>query len=113
MPGIKAPTNSIVFSTDPDYRPESSNVESSTSFPPEKQELRLHLDRRGGGKVVTIVRGFQGPVEDLEFLARALKKQLGTGGSVKNGEILIQGSVRDQVLKYLRQNNYQVKKAGG
>lgn len=112
MPRINPKTSSIVYSTDPDFRPDVSEPEPP-DVSPDRQELRLHLDRRGGGKVVTIIRGFQGSSQDLLDLARSLKKYLGTGGSVKNGEILIQGAVRDQTMEYLRQKQFRVKKAGG
>ncbi len=112
MSKINSKTSSIVYSTDPEFRHDVSEAKPLT-VSPGQQEIRLHLDRRGGGKVVTIIRGFQGSPTELRDLARSLKKYLGTGGSVKNGEILIQGAVRDQVMKYLQQKQFRVKKSGG
>jgi len=75
--------------------------------------LRVHLDRRGGGKIVTIVRGYEGNKQDLNALGKLLRKKCGVGGTVKNNEILIQGNVREKVLKFLNDKGYTVKLSGG
>lgn len=76
--------------------------------------VRLRIERKGrGGKTVTLVEGLPNQEELLKELARDLKKQCGTGGSVKNGIIEIQGDVRDTVMKVLQEKRFTVKKAGG
>jgi len=105
----------IVYSTDPSYSfpPEENNDAETLS--PEQQKLRLRLDtKQRAGKAVTLIQGFIGKDEDLEDLGKKLKNFCGTGGSVKDGEILIQGDQRDKVLQWLLKNQYKnSKKAGG
>lgn len=76
------------------------------------QQIRLHLDRKGGGKVVTVVRGMV-PSSSLRLIARELKKGCGVGGTVKNGDILIQGSHREKIKEILANKGYKVKLSGG
>ena len=104
----------LVFSTDPDYRMES-NEEEIESAPAQQQRLRVMLDKRNRrGKAVTLVTGFEGNEEDLKALGKSLKSYCGVGGSVKEGEIIVQGDQRDKVLKYLLDKGYsQTKKSGG
>jgi translation initiation factor 1 len=102
----------IVYSTNPDFRiPED---EEAVSLPPDRQQLYVWLESKGrGGKTVSLVKGFNGKNNDLEDLAKALKGLCGTGGSVKDGEILIQGDFRDKIMAWLSSRGYKVKKAGG
>ena len=102
----------IVYSTDPNFSLSSDIVESE-SILKDNQNLRVHLDRRKGGKIVTIIRGYQGPISELKTLANSLKKKLSVGGSVKNDEILLQGNLRKKVLKFLLSNNFNAKPSGG
>jgi len=103
----------IIFSTNPDFSFETGDSEQE-ALPPAQQKLRIHLDRKQrGGKVVTLIKGFLGPEEDMEALAKLLKSRCGVGGGAKDGEILIQGDHLDRVLAILLENGYsQTKKSG-
>lgn len=104
----------IVFSTDPDYD-ESNNLEEEEETPnANQQDLRIWLDRKKRrGKEVTLVTGYVGKEDDLKDLGKTLKVKCGGGGSVKDGEIMIQGDHRDRILKILTDMGYKAKKAGG
>lgn len=100
----------IVYSTNPDYNYEYQNNEEAETLAPEKQNLRVVLDsKQRKGKVVTLVQGFVGSEDDLKELAKLLKNKCGVGGSVKDGEIIIQGELREKVLTILCDNKYRVK----
>jgi translation initiation factor 1 len=100
--------NGYVFSTDPDFV--FQNEESSAeTLPPAKQRLRILLDtRHRGGKTVTAVIGFIGRAEDLESLGKKMKQYCGTGGSVKDGQILIQGDQTVKVRTFLQKEGYKI-----
>lgn len=103
----------MVYSTNPDYTFQNREEPEAETLPPARQELRVWLDRRQrAGKVVTLVKGFVGREEDLQALAKELKSKCGTGGSAKEGEILIQGDCRDRVVELLLKAGYKCKKAG-
>lgn len=102
----------LIYSTNPDFQPDSEDSESYNEDIG-SMNLRIFLDRLGGNKVVTRVTGYEGSPENLEKLGKELKQKCGTGGSVKEGTILIQGDKRDQVLQFLIKSGYKAKKAGG
>lgn len=103
----------VVYSTNPDFN-YFENIPGLQETPAnEDQNLLVRIERKGrGGKVVTIVEGFVGSVEDLKELGKMLKNKCGVGGSEKDGEIIIQGDVRDKVFQILTGNNYRAKKSG-
>ena len=104
----------IIYSTDPSYSYEEEQQDVET-LKPEQQKLRIRLEtKQRAGKAVTLIQDFIGKQEDLEDLGKKLKNFCGTGGSVKDGEILIQGDQRDKVLQWLLKNQYKnSKKVGG
>ncbi len=114
MKKSKADNNGFVFSTDPDFKFEDATQIQAT-LPPSQQRLRLQLEtKHRGGKTATVVIGFMGCGNDLDTLAKKLKSFCGTGGSVKDGEIIIQGDHRDKLLQWFGKNGYtDVKKSGG
>lgn len=105
----------FVFSTDSDFDPNQHSEEEETGTPPpSKQHLEAHYSSKGrAGKKVTVITGFEGTDEDLNDLGKTLKKKCGVGGSVKDGEIIIQGDVRDKIMSYLQEKGYKVKRVGG
>jgi len=103
----------VVYSTNPDFKFEENNGGETQTLPPARQQLKVYLDRLGGGKMVTRVSGFTGKQDDLDSLTKMLKQKCGVGGNSKDGEILIQGDNRDKILALLSKEGYQVKKAGG
>jgi len=96
----------IVYSTDPGFSVDGGFSEVETP-PPAQQQLIIVLDTKGrAGKSVTLVKGFAGMVADLEQLGKSLKSLCGTGGSVKDGEVIIQGDHREKILLWLLKNGY-------
>jgi len=105
----------IVYSTADSFAyAEAEGPAETETPPPDRQRLRVLLDRRARrGKVVTIVTGFSGTDADLNDLAKKLKQKCGVGGSAKDGEILIQGDFRTKVFEMLKSEGYGVKLAAG
>ena len=107
-------SNGFVFSTDPNFKLEEDEQVQET-LPANQQKLRIWLEtKHRGGKAATLVAGFIGTEDDLEELGKKLKTFCGTGGSVKDSEVIIQGDQRDKALQWLLKNGYtNTKKAGG
>lgn len=104
----------VVFSTSNDFAYQQAGSAEEPTLEPSKQQLKVLLDRSGrAGKTVTLVSGFVGTSHDLESLCKMLKTKCGSGGSVKDGEILIQGEMSDKVLMALEKEGYKAKRAGG
>lgn len=103
----KPDNRGFVYSTDPDFKFEEENsVEETLSAGQQKLRIRLDTKHRAG-KAVTLIEGFIGTENDLEDLGKKLKGFCGTGGSAKDGEIIIQGDQRDKVLQWLLKNDFK------
>lgn len=103
-----------VYSTNPDFQYENNSGDESETLPPNKQDLRVQLDKKQrNGKKATLITGFVGTEEDLKALAKILKTKFGVGGSAKDGEILVQGDFCNKVIDILKNENYKVKRSGG
>ena len=97
----------MVYSTNPDFEYTIVNDEQTDTLPKNQQKLRVHIEKNGrGGKVVTLVKGFVGTDADLKTLGKLLKSKCGVGGSVKDDEIIVQGSFRDRVVELLKAEGY-------
>ena len=97
----------VLYSTNPDFQYEYDAPPEAETLAPGQQKLRVQIEKKGrGGKTVTIVRGFVGKDDDLKSLARLLKNRCGVGGSTKDGEILIQGELKEKVLGILLESGY-------
>ena len=98
----------IVFSTDPSFKTDKEEQKLTETLAPAQQKLRIKLDtKHRAGKAVTLITGFAGKEDDIETLGKQLKNYCGTGGSVKDGEIIVQGDQRDKVLQWLLKNGYK------
>lgn len=96
----------LVYSTNPEAMAQTPEEDVETLNPAE-QKLRVRIDsKQRRGKTVTIVENFIGKSEDLEALGKTLKTKCGTGGNVKDGQILIQGDVQTKVLEFLKALGY-------
>lgn len=102
----------IVYSTNPDFQYQYDEEQISETLDPSKQKLKVYLDTKAKkkGKQATLINGFVGTEEDLKDLGKLLKTKCAVGGSVKDGEILIQGDFRDKIVQILAAEGYNVKK---
>ena len=97
----------VVYSTNPDYEYSDDSQEEADTLPKNQQKLRLNMERAGrGGKTVTLVKGFVGSDKDINALCKLLKQKCGVGGSVKDGEIIIQGDHRQRLVEILKKEGY-------
>jgi translation initiation factor 1 len=104
----------VVFSTNPDFKFDNNSQEEQETLPPGKQNLKVQLDKKKrAGKSVTLITGFAGTEADLNALGKLLKTKCSVGGTVKDGEILIQGDFVVRVMDILKNEGYKVKRIGG
>jgi translation initiation factor 1 len=104
----------VVYSTDTSFSFQHAPTGETATLPVAQQQLTVFLDTSGrAGKKMTVVAGFVGTSDDLESLSKILKTKCGVGGSCKEGEILIQGDVRDKLVQLLSQAGYKAKRSGG
>ena len=102
----------FVFSTNDNF--DLNQNEEQETIAPQQQHLEAMFSNKGrGGKTVTVIKGFEGPEEDLKALGKKLKTKCGVGGSIKDGEIIIQGKFRDKIMEILKSEGYNVKRVGG
>ena len=106
----KPDSRGFVYSTDPGFQFEEEN-DAQETLPPAQQKLKVRLDtKHRAGKAVTLVEGFTGTEDDLQELGKKLKSFCGTGGSAKDGEIIVQGDQREKVLQWLLKTGYKLSK---
>jgi translation initiation factor 1 len=102
--------NGVVFSTNPEFKYEDDSPLEKILLPWTSQKMKISLDKSGrAGKLVTLVEGFSGPDAELEKLAKELKTHCGTGGSAKEGMILIQGDVRQKAAVFLEKKGVKIR----
>ena len=99
----------VVYSTNPDFKYDSGEAEETATVPPDKQLLRVELDKRNG-KPATLITDFRGTDDALKELAKTLKVKCGAGGSSRDGEILVQGDFRVKIAGWLEEMGYKVKR---
>lgn len=97
----------VVYSTNPDFKYETAEEEETETPEKSRQKLRVSIEKKGrGGKTVTLVSGFTGRGDDLKELGKLLKTKCGVGGSVKEGEIIIQGEFKQRIIELLKSEGY-------
>jgi translation initiation factor 1 len=103
-----------MYSTNPDFEFQQESKEISSTPANNQQDLRVQLDKKQrAGKAVTLITGFVGLGSDLLDLGKKLKSKCGVGGTVKDGEIIIQGDFREKIIQILQSEGYKVKRIGG
>jgi translation initiation factor 1 len=104
----------VVYSTNPNFSYQEEEEDVQDTLPKNQQKLYVSIDKKQrAGKEVTLIEGFIGLEDDLKELGKVLKSKCGVGGSVKDGEILIQGNFRDKIIELLQKEGYGVKRKGG
>jgi len=103
----------VVYSTNQEFEYKGERKDQQETLPPGQQKLYVSLDKKNRkGKAVTLVEGFIGSEDDLKSLGKELKSKCGSGGTAKDGEIIIQGDFRDRVSAMLKDKGYKVKRKG-
>lgn len=103
----------VVYSTADNFEFTYQQSDEAVTLPAKQQNLKVFLDKSmRAGKQVTLVSGFIGTKDDLESLGKMLKSKCGVGGSVKDGEVIIQGDHRDKIILILQKEGYKAKRAG-
>lgn len=98
----------LVYSTDPNFKIEEEKTIEEQTILPAEQKIKIRLDKKHrGGKIVTLIENFVGTDADKEELGKKLKTVCGAGGSVKDGEILVQGDNKDRVLQWFLKNGFK------
>ena len=106
-------TGGLVYSTNSELDIEQANTKEN-QYKKEDFIISVCFEKKGRkGNGATIIKGFLGSNSELSFLAKKIKTSLGTGGSIKNGDIILQGRIQDQVIEILQKNGYKSKKVGG
>jgi translation initiation factor 1 len=101
----------VMYSTNKNFEYQYEREEDT--LPINQQLLEVWIDKKNrGGKIATIIKGFVGKDEDLKTLGKKIKSSCGVGGSAKNGEIIIQGNLRDKIMLLLQKEGYQCKRVG-
>jgi len=100
----------VVYSTNDDYDYDYEEDFEEETLEPSDQNLRVFIEKKQRkGKTATVVKGFVGSTDDLSALSKQLKVKLGVGGSAKDGEIIIQGELKDKVITILNNLGYRAK----
>jgi len=99
----------IIYSTNPDFFTDNNDDDSKGLVPPEKQKLRIYLDKSNRkGKTVTLIIGFSGNEEQLKSIEKELKTKCAAGGSSKNNEIILQGDFRTKAEAFLKSKGFKI-----
>jgi translation initiation factor 1 len=107
-------SKTVWSSEDGDLRKQDEKSAIVNSLLPQQQTVYLHRESKGrGGKGVTLIKGLVLSEGDLSALAKKLKQTCGSGGTVKDGVIEIQGEHREKIADTLHKLGYKVKVAGG
>ena len=110
---IKIESDGMVYSTNPGFSL-GDLLQGSLGKGKSSKTLEAHLEKKGrGGKTAIIIKGFDGSENELKGLAKSIKNHCGVGGSAKDGEIIIQGDIREKIIKFLESKSYNVKRVGG
>ena len=97
----------IVYSTNHDFQYSTDEKEGICTLPKQQQKLRVSIEKdHRGGKTVTIIKNFVGSDNDIKELGKLLKSKCGSGGSVKDGEILVQGDFKEKIIELLKKEGY-------